>query len=100
MTTPAGSVRRETDIKNGAALEWAAPRQFRRPVSACSSSSGSFSGAQAKHGMSRGGMFMDIKHTHPEYATPEDRRQALLDTKRLCTAVLLARKEAASKRSA
>lgn len=45
-------------------------------------------------------MFMDIKHTHPEYATPEDRRQALLDTKRLCTAVLLAQKEAASKQSA
>ena len=43
---------------------------------------------------------MNIKHTHPEYATPEDRRQALLDTKRLCTAVLLARKEAASKQSA
>ena len=45
-------------------------------------------------------MFMDVKHTHPEYATPEDRRQALLDTKRLCTAVLLVRKEAASKQSA
>ena len=43
---------------------------------------------------------MDIKHTHPEYATPEDRRQALLDTKRLCTTVLLAKKEAASKQSA
>ena len=54
----------------------------------------------AAHRMSRGGMFMDIKHTHPEYATPEDRRQALLDTKRLCTAVLLVRKEAASKQSA
>ena len=54
----------------------------------------------AAHRMSRGGMFMDIKHTHPEYATPEDRRQALLDTKRLCTTVLLARKEAASRQSA
>lgn len=45
-------------------------------------------------------MIMNIKHTHPEYAAPEDRRQALLDTKRLCTAVLLAKKEAASKQSA
>ena len=43
---------------------------------------------------------MDIKHTHPEYATPEDRQQALLDTKRLCTTVLLTRKEAVSKQSA
>lgn len=43
---------------------------------------------------------MDIKHTHPEYATPEERRQALLDTKRLCISALLARKEAASKQSA
>lgn len=42
---------------------------------------------------------MEVKHTHPEYVTPEDRRQALLDTKRLCTAVLLARKESASKQS-
>ena len=54
----------------------------------------------ASHRMSRGGMFMDIKHTHPEYATPEDRQQALLDTKRLCTTVLLTRKEAVSKQSA
>ena len=43
---------------------------------------------------------MDIKHTHPEYATPEERRQALLDTKRLCISALLVRKEAASKQSA
>ena len=54
----------------------------------------------AANRLSGGGFFMDFKHPHPVYATPEDRRQALLDTKRLCTAVLLARKEAASKQSA
>lgn len=43
---------------------------------------------------------MEIKHTHPEYATLEERRQALLDTKKLCAAALLAQKEAASKQSA
>ena len=54
----------------------------------------------ASHRMSRGGMFMDIKHTHPEYATPEDRQQALLDTKRLCTTALRSAKEASGKQSA
>ncbi len=43
---------------------------------------------------------MEIKHTHPEYATLEERQQALLDTKKLCTAVLLAQKDAASRQSA
>ena len=54
----------------------------------------------ASHKMSRGGIAMEIKHTHPEYATLEERQQALLSTKKLCTAVLLAQKEAASKQSA
>ena len=43
---------------------------------------------------------MNVKHTHPEYATPEDRQQALLDTKRICTTVLLVKKETVSKQSA
>lgn len=54
----------------------------------------------AAHRISQGGIVMNVKHTHPEYATPEDRRQALLDIKKLCAAVLLAQKEAASKQSA
>lgn len=54
----------------------------------------------AFHRISQGGIAMEIKHTHPEYTTLEERRQALLDTKRLCAAVLLTQKEAASKRSA
>ena len=43
---------------------------------------------------------MKIKHTHPEYATPEERRQALLDVKRTCTAMLPAQKKTANGQTA
>ncbi len=43
---------------------------------------------------------MKIKHTHPVYGTPEERRQALLDAKQLCAAALLTRKETAARRNA
>lgn len=54
----------------------------------------------ASHKMIRGGILMKVKHTHPDYDTPEQRQQALLDAKRLCAAALQSRKEASAKQSA
>lgn len=44
----------------------------------------------------KGGDIMKIIHTHPSYSTPEQRRQALLEMKQLCTALLQAQKQAAA----
>lgn len=43
---------------------------------------------------------MKVRHIHPDYDTPEQRRQALLDAKRLCAAALLNQKRAAGEQSA
>lgn len=43
---------------------------------------------------------MKIKHTHPAYDTPEQRRQAILDVKKTCTAALRSAKEASDKQDA
>lgn len=43
---------------------------------------------------------MKVKHTHPTYDTPEQRQQAILDIKKICTAALRSAKESPNKQSA
>lgn len=36
------------------------------------------------HSLSRGGMTMKIKHTHPEYADEDERMERLQELKKMC----------------
>lgn len=54
----------------------------------------------ACHRMLQGGIAMKVKHTHPTYDTPEQRQQAILDIKKICTAALRSAKESPNKQSA
>ena len=54
----------------------------------------------AAHRMIQGGITMKVKHTHPAYDTPEQRRQAILDAKKICAAALRSPKETSDKQSA
>ncbi len=47
-----------------------------------------------------GGACMKITHTHPDYSTPDQRRQALQEIKQLCTAILQSQKQASAAQDA
>ena len=47
------------------------------------------------HSLSRGGMTMKIKHTHPEYADEDERMERLQEIKKMCISRLaVAQKDA------
>ena len=47
------------------------------------------------HSLSRGGMTMKIKHTHPEYADEDERMERLQELKKMCISRLaVAQKDA------
>jgi len=46
--------------------------------------------SSAVHRVASGGMNMEIKHTHPEYETPQQREEALRDAKQACISLISA----------
>lgn len=61
----------------------------------------SFPGASSfdanNHRLSRGGMPMKIKHTHPEYAGEAERMERLQELKKMCISRLAAAKKDAKR---
>lgn len=43
---------------------------------------------------------MKVKHTHPQYQSPEQRRQALMEANRSCAALVSALRDASRRKSA
>ena len=44
--------------------------------------------AGSGHSLNRGGSAMEIKHTHPQYTTEEQRMDKLQETRNLCLAAI------------